>query len=695
MLVADTTQQLATPTLGDGTQDSLAALYHLKTVYRIGWGETVHSHNVENIEAPTFEALFAKISVKPSSVHKVGPYVCAPMQSGIRNKANSRPTNLLLLDFDHLTAVEGVSLCGAVESLGVSAISWTTASSKPENPKLRLMVELSSHVERDHYAVVCDAFITELKCVAGCDLKIDPRSRQPEQPMFVPLAGSTIKKFVGPDKAAYDIATAVPTHAAKPPASKPGIATAQQESGKLPNDPVVVAAQENGLHPEWIKPGTVGLQCPWKHEHTSESSNSSSALLLPHYEGREGYGYRCLHAHCAHRGIKDLREFLGLSESLVTELKLSLKPISGEWLDVPLPPTEFVLDGWLPRSTVGLLVAEGGTGKTMLALRLAMAVAGGRDLFGIPTRQGKAVLLGLEDPEDVLRRRTKSIYDAEAEEFDAAKGSAHLYGPSYVTYGNNLRQRFICRSLVGSELHLVRTGSGGVEQGEWIERLTDALKDVGQVELLVLDPLSRLHGLEENDSSVGTALINAAERIAQEIGCAVLITHHTGKDNSRKRATDSYAARGTSALADGARTVLRLVPAEENAGSLYSDITEDDIENGLILNLVHAKSNYGPRQAKLWLRKDEAGISLFVPVPKNAFLGRWAAFADWWKQHMSPKPVYKDSLVQRRGEIWGKLMTTGQVTAFMQQAIDEDLLQPTNAKAKNPNAKAWMPVLST
>jgi regulatory protein RepA len=662
---------------------------------RMGWGETYDSSAVAVLEAPTFEVLFEKICANPSTPDAHGPYICAPMTHGLRKAENAESTRILMLDFDELTAEEGTRLEQGIDELKVSAITWTTRKSTPEKPRIRVMVELSAPVTKDEYAVVHARFVSEVRSKAACEIKVDSTSAQPFQPQLVPLATSAIKKFFGADRVPFDVAAATEAKqsiTALPAGSNLPLA---QGIGALPNDPLVAAALKKGLCPKLVKPGTIGVTCPWAHEHTGESSKSSSAVLLPHYEGREGYGYKCLHAHCAGRGIKEFRKYVRISQSGSKALKFSLTPIPEKWLAESLPPKEFVLEGWIPRGTVGLLVAEGGTGKTMLTIRAAMAVAGGRDLFGIPTRHGKAVLLALEDPEDVLRRRVKGIYDAEAIEFISPMSAAHLFSADYAMYGKNLVERLICKSLVGSELHLVQTGAEGAEQSDQVGGLIAMLKDIGHVELLVLDPLSRLHGLEENDSSVGTALINAAERIAQEVGCAVLITHHTGKGNSRERLTDAYSARGSSALADAARTVLRLITAEAGSDGKYSNISTEDIENGRILNLVHAKSNYGPRVPTLWLKKADTGITRFEPTPTNAFHAMWEKFMTWWIENMSPKPVFKNGLIDRRTEIWGIATTKQQVATFIQRGIDDSKLKPAGSGgAKNPSSQALLPVIA-
>lgn len=75
-----------------------------------------------------------------------------------------------------------------------------------------------------------------------------------------------------------------------------------------------------------------------------------------------------------------------------------LKPVSVfDCLSRPAPPPAFVWDGFLPRGVVALFGAHGGTGKSTVALMLAVATVSGRPLFGVPTVAAPAVFVSLED----------------------------------------------------------------------------------------------------------------------------------------------------------------------------------------------------------------------------------------------------------------------------------------------------------
>jgi len=58
----------------------------------------------------------------------------------------------------------------------------------------------------------------------------------------------------------------------------------------------------------------------------------------------------------------------------------------------------FIVQDWLPQSEVTLFAGHGGTGKSMLALTLAVCIAVGRPFFGLPTQARRVAFLSLRTP---------------------------------------------------------------------------------------------------------------------------------------------------------------------------------------------------------------------------------------------------------------------------------------------------------
>src|SRR5580700_53891 len=58
-----------------------------------------------------------------------------------------------------------------------------------------------------------------------------------------------------------------------------------------------------------------------------------------------------------------------------------------------LKVTSPLVQGFIPASSVNLLVGESGVGKSALAYQLALATAAGVPFLGMPTRKSKVVLV--------------------------------------------------------------------------------------------------------------------------------------------------------------------------------------------------------------------------------------------------------------------------------------------------------------
>lgn len=119
--------------------------------------------------------------------------------------------------------------------------------------------------------------------------------------------------------------------------------------------------------------------------------------------------------------------------------------------------------------------------------------------------------------------------------------------------------------------------------------------------LIIIDPMVSF-GVGEsriNDSEQG--LIDAARRIKNELRCAVLYVHHTGKANARDASLDQYSGRGGSALADGARMVhvLQRLDHEAWTEATGDELTDDD--SGFVL--ARPKMTWCRPQPHIYLKR--------------------------------------------------------------------------------------------
>lgn len=309
-------------------------------------------------------------------------------------------------------------------------------------------------------------------------------------------------------------------------------------------------------------------------------------------------------------GAEDAREFMRLAggKPPPDPLPFSFAPIAADWLDVAPPVVTYTIEPLLPTGVVGMLVAEGGAGKTTFGLRMAMAVAGGRDLFDLKTKQGRVVYIACEEHEAALRRRVFWIVERERARMREENATAE----AIELFSMNLLANLTLTSAVGYELHLISARNGETAQSNLVDALIEKLPK--PLELLVMDPISRLNGGEENSNQVGTALVNAAERIAREVGCTLLLCHHTGKAAAKDREVGLYAARGASGFVDAARSSIRLLQADLSDVREFSNVPPGVVEAGDLVQVIHNKSNEGPKAPSFWLRRQALDFERFEPV---------------------------------------------------------------------------------
>jgi hypothetical protein len=96
-----------------------------------------------------------------------------------------------------------------------------------------------------------------------------------------------------------------------------------------------------------------------------------------------------------------------------------------------------------------------------------------------------------------------------------------------------------------------------------VKSLRQRVRDIAPV-LVVLDPLNRLHGLDENRPSEMSRVMSAAVQIVQEAHCAVVVLHHLTKPNAEHRGRLVDRIRGAGSIVGA--TDANLVMEPQGAG---------------------------------------------------------------------------------------------------------------------------------
>jgi hypothetical protein len=179
-------------------------------------------------------------------------------------------------------------------------------------------------------------------------------------------------------------------------------------------------------------------------------------------------------------------------------------------LAAELPLRPFIIDRWIPEGCLASLYGSGGTGKSFLAMMMAMCVAAGRDWLGFPCQQASVLMILCEDDEDEIRRRRNKIARS------MAISEQEIDGRLWLT------------SRFGLPNHMMEFPGGVATRTSLFDRtVAEAKRTVSR--FVILDNAAQMFGGNENDRSQVTAFLNACAGIGMAVGGATLLLGHPPK----------------------------------------------------------------------------------------------------------------------------------------------------------------------
>jgi RecA-family ATPase len=261
------------------------------------------------------------------------------------------------------------------------------------------------------------------------------------------------------------------------------------------------------------------------------------------------------------------------------------------WQNTPAPEREWAVRDRVPLKNVTLLSGEGGVGKSILALHLAVGTTLGRDWLGSMPMPGPVLVLCCEDDEHELRRRLDQIvahYGASHEELSTALHAVSLAGQDAV--------------MAAPDKH------GLIMPTPLFARLRQAVRDI-RPRLIVIDNSADVFAGNENDRAQVRQFITLLRGIAIDANAGLLLTSHP----SLTGISSGSGLSGSTAWNASVRSRLYFRRAK-------TDKDEEPDPDLRVLELM--KSNYGPTGETITLRW-KAG--LFLPVAGTGGLDKLAA----------------------------------------------------------------------
>lgn len=225
----------------------------------------------------------------------------------------------------------------------------------------------------------------------------------------------------------------------------------------------------------------------------------------------------------------------------------------------------WVVKGFAMRGNVTALFGEPGSGKSLITLHMAIAVASGRDYgpFAV-VEPGPVLMVNREDDIAETDRRTWGIEQVQSIPEDCP-----------------------VHRLDRPSVHIaMRDPEGGLVTTEFHDELRDHIRSIG-ARLVVLDPMIELGGnLSENDNIEMNFLVEKLRELAQQTDSAILMVHHTNKGGMGMNGM-----RGASAIAGRVRAANQFMHLPDKYGL---DLPGHPREFRV---LSSAKQNYAPSAA--------------------------------------------------------------------------------------------------
>ena len=172
----------------------------------------------------------------------------------------------------------------------------------------------------------------------------------------------------------------------------------------------------------------------------------------------------------------------------------------------PVPEREWMVNGLVPMSTVTLFSGDGGTGKSLLALQMAVAATAGTGWLGQAVRRGRVIFLSAEDDDAELHRRLDTILRREARSYADAAG-------------------LTLRSLAGEDALLAVETQVRLLETALFEEL-DARAEEDAPAMIVIDTLADVYPANENDRAKVRQFIGILRGLALRHACSVILLGH-------------------------------------------------------------------------------------------------------------------------------------------------------------------------
>lgn len=191
------------------------------------------------------------------------------------------------------------------------------------------------------------------------------------------------------------------------------------------------------------------------------------------------------------------------------------------------PAPRWIIKGILPDAELVVIVGQPGSGKSFLALDIALDIAQGASWRGYRTKHGKVVYIAAEGA-DGFRNRLVAALD---------------------------HRQLQVGSRDSLQLHVI-SDTPNLLQKDDVRSVAQSVQALGKIDVLIVDTLARATaGVDENSAEQMGRVLSHCSVLRRATGAVVVLVHHLGKDDSR-------GPRGWSGVTGAADAIITVTRSE-------------------------------------------------------------------------------------------------------------------------------------
>jgi RecA-family ATPase len=215
-----------------------------------------------------------------------------------------------------------------------------------------------------------------------------------------------------------------------------------------------------------------------------------------------------------------------------------IQPGLNPWLDKTPEPPDWIVEDLIHQGTIAILDGLGGSGKSYLAMQLAISIASGNRFLRFATTQGRVLYMNGEDPDSESHRRFRRMIDTMSEFYTEDQIQQIAENITYISM----------TSVQYSPILL----NPRMQPTQTYAKIQKFVHD-WKPDIVILDPLSLFVAIE-NDNSYAAQFY----ALLRKLDTTILVLHHQSKSGMNGEASERARARGASVWVENARTRMIL-----------------------------------------------------------------------------------------------------------------------------------------